>query len=440
MTTTDHPPEPTRDRPSSRNLRQARGGVLVLGGGFAGASVARALGRAGATVVNPTTFMLYTPILPEAASGTLEPRRAAVGIRAMCPHAELLVGRVSGIDTERRVVRVETDVGGCDVAYEQLVIALGAIASVPAVPGLHAHALGLKDLADAIALRNHVLHQLDLADAEPADAARHLSFVFAGAGHAGVEAIAEMHELVQEAIKRHPRLRETPQHWLLLDRGDHILGQTPRRLGAYVERELTRRGIDIRTRTALVGVDGDHARLSDGTTVDTRTVVWTAGVRANPLLSRLGLPVDDRGRVLVDECLRVHGMPDVWALGDGAAVPNAATPGVLDPPTCQHALRQARRLAQNLQRPARRYRYKTRGQVASLGRHHGIAVVFGISLSGFVGWLMARVYHLLQIPGRSLRARVASEWALAQLFQRDTTELTTLNGIGTTELARQLHV
>src|SRR3954451_12356642 len=262
MTTTSDQPLRPRHRPSPRDLRHARGGVLVLGGGFAGSSVARELGRAGATVVNPTTFMLYTPILPEAASGTLEPRRAAVGIRAMCPHAELLVGRVTAIDTEHRIVRVETDAGSCDVAYEKLVIALGAVTRMPALPGLEALALGLKDLADAIALRNHLLHRLELADADPADAARHLSFVFAGAGHAGVEAIAEMHELVQEALERHPRLRGMTQRWLLLETGDRILGQTPPRLAAYAARHLAGRGIDIRTHTALTGIDRDRASLS----------------------------------------------------------------------------------------------------------------------------------------------------------------------------------
>ena len=426
--------------PPAHQVRPARGGVLVLGGGFAGSYVARGLGRTGATIVNPTTFMLYTPILPEAASGTLEPRHAAVGIRAMCPHAELLVGRVTDIDTDRRVAHVASDAGVWQVGYEQLVVALGAVTRLPPVPGLREHAHGLKDLADAIALRNHVLHQLELADADPGSAAQRLTFVFAGAGYAGVEAIAEMHELVQEAIGRHPRLRAVPQRWLLLDAGTQLLAQAPRRLGTYAARQLARRGIEIHSETTLTALSAGRAHLSDGTTVATGTLVWTAGVQANPLLGRLGLPVDDRGRVVVDDTLRVSGMPDVWALGDGAAVPNAATPGTCDPPTCQHALRQARHLVRNLRRPPRPYRFKTLGQVAGLGRHHGVAVVLGIPLSGFDGWIVARVYHLLQLPGRSRRARVMADWALARCFKRDTTELTVLNGIGTTELAARAHV
>ena len=428
--------------PSARapHVRPARGGVLILGGGFAGSYVARGLGRTGATIINPTTFMLYTPILPEAASGTLEPRHAVVGIREMCPHAELLVGRVTGIDTNRRVAHVDSDAGAREVGYEQLVVALGAVTRLPPVPGLREHAHGLKDLADAIALRNHVLHQLELADADPGSAARRLTFVFAGAGYSGVEAIAELHELVQEALKRHPRLRAVPQRWLLLDAGDRILAQAPRRLSTYAARQLARRGIEIHTETTLDALSAGRADLSDGTGVATETLVWTAGVQANPLLGRLGLPLDDRGRVIVDEFLRVAEMPGVWALGDGAAVPNAATPETCDPPTCQHALRQARHLVRNLNRPPRPYRYKTLGQVAGLGRHRGVAVVLGVPLSGFDGWLVARVYHLLQLPGRSRRARVMADWALARLFRRDTTELTILNGIGTTELAGHAHV
>src|SRR3954447_25518742 len=186
--------------------RQARGGTLVLGGGFAGSYVARLLGKRGATVVSPENFMLYTPMLPEAASGTLEPRHVVVPLRMMCPHAELLLGRARGLDAERRRVQVETDEGLLNVHYSQLVVAIAAIAQTLPIPGLAEHALGFKSLADAIHLRNHVLRRLDAAVAAQSEAhrRRELTFVFVGAGYAGVEALAELSDLVRDALRYYP--------------------------------------------------------------------------------------------------------------------------------------------------------------------------------------------------------------------------------------------
>jgi NADH dehydrogenase len=417
-------------------IRAARGGVLVIGGGFAGSSVARRLGKLGATIVNPTNFMLYTPLLPEAASGAVEPRRVVVPIRTMCPHAELLVGSVAEIDADNRIARVRTETGAVDVTYEELVIALGALSRMPAVPGLRDHAMPFKDLADAIALRNHVLHQLELADAHLEDAERRLTFAFVGAGYAGVEALAEAHDLVRDSLRHYPRLRDAPQRWLLADAGDRVLAQAPERLGAYAARDLAKRGIEIRLGTRLESLDARGAEFSDGTRVDTATLVWAAGVQANPLATSLGLPVDGRGHVAVDEHLRVDGLEHVWALGDCAAVPNAATPDTFDPATCQHALRQARRLVRNLRGSAKPYRYRTLGQVASLGRHHGIAQLPGVHLRGFDGWIVARAYHLMQLPSPARRSRVLVDWITSGLFRRDIAELSALNAIGATEVHR----
>jgi NADH:quinone reductase (non-electrogenic) len=416
--------------------RAARGGVLVVGGGFAGSYVARRLGKAGATIVNPTNFMLYTPLLPEAASGAVEPRRVVVPIRMMCPHSELVVGAVEEIDVDNRIARIRAETGVVDITFDEVVIALGALTRIPALPGLREHALQFKDLADAIALRNHVLHQLELADADPESAERRLTFAFVGAGYAGVEALAEAHDLVRDSLRHYPRLRDVPQRWLLVDSGDRVLAQAPERLGAYAARDLARRGIEIRLGTRLESLDAAGATFSDGTRVETATLVWAAGVQANPLARELGLPVDDRGRVRVDDHLRVEGRPNLWALGDCAAVPNEATPGAYDPATCQHALRQARRLAANLQGRPRPYRYRTLGQVASLGRRSGIAQLPGVRLRGLDGWLVARTYHLMQLPSATRRSRVMADWITSGLFRRDISELTALNAIGATEVHR----
>jgi NADH:ubiquinone reductase (H+-translocating) len=205
--------------------RSARAGTLILGGGFAGAYVARLLGSAGATIVSTENFMLYTPILPEAASGTLEPRHVVVPLRVMCPHVELMLGRVTALDEEERSVQIETETGPASITYDQLVVALGAVTRTLPVPGLAEHALLFKSLEDAIRLRNHVLRRLELAVA--GDAERQLTFVFVGAGYAGVEALAELSDLVRDALRYYPRLRDVPQRWVLVDAAPKILAEIP---------------------------------------------------------------------------------------------------------------------------------------------------------------------------------------------------------------------
>ena len=410
---------------SGLQRREAQGGTLILGGGFAGSYVARLLGKRGATIVSRENFMLYTPLLPEAASGTLEPRHVVVPLRLMCRHAELLLGRAVALDTEARLVEVEREVGPAQVHYDNLVLALGAVARTLPIPGLAEHGLGFKSLADAIYLRNHVLRQLELADASlsPEDAKRHLSFVFVGAGYAGVEALAELSDLLRDTVRYYPRLRGLRQRWVLVDAAPKILPEIPTRLGDYAARELWKRGVDIRVSTTLESVEEHAVTLSDGSRLDTETLVWTAGVKANPLLGRFGLPLDERGRVVVDSTFKVGGLERIWALGDGARVPNLATPDHPDPPTCQHALRQARRLAKNLTGSPRPYRYRMLGQVATLGRHKGIADVLGLRLRGFLGWFVTRTYHLYQLPLLTRKLRVVSDWTVALFFRRDIAEL-----------------
>jgi len=404
--------------------RQARGGVLVVGGGFAGAYVARELGGRGATIVSKENFMLYTPLLPEAASGTLEPRHCVVPLRVMCPHAELILGSVNAVDLEARTVAVETDEGPQTVGWRELVLALGAVPRTLPIPGLSEHALSFKSLADAINLRNHVLHQLEAADAalDEAERARRLTFVFVGAGYAGVEALAELSDLAEDALRYYPRLRATRRRWVLVDAAPRILPEIPPPLGDYAAAELRSREVEVHVETTLVSVSAGEAVLGDGTRVPTNTLVWTAGVAPNPLLREWSLPLDERGRVEVDELLRVSGHEHVWALGDCARVPNTRSDRP-DPPTCQHALRQARRLARNLVGPPEPYGYRMLGQVATLGRHKGIAEVLGLRLRGFLGWWVTRSYHLYQLPLAQRKARVVVDWTVSLFFRRDIAEL-----------------
>jgi NADH dehydrogenase len=394
--------------------------VLILGGGFAGAYVARLLRDRRATIVSPENFMLYTPLLPEAASGTLEPRHTVVPLRVMCPHAELLLGKVKSLDLEARTATGE----GRALHWRDLVIALGAVPRTLPVPGLSEHGLAFKSLADAIQLRNHVLQQLELADGalDEKERTRRLTFVFVGAGYAGVEALAELSDLVEDALRYYPRLHSTPRRWVLVDAAPRILPEIPPPLGDYAATELRKRGMEIHVGTTLESVSVDEAVLGNGTRIPTKTLVWTAGVAPNPLLRKWGLPLDEKGRVEVNEFLLVRGHAHVWALGDCARVPNARS-GQPDPPTCQHALRQARRLAKNLAGPPEPYSYLMLGQVATLGRHKGIAEVLGLRLRGFLGWWVTRSYHLYQLPLASRKFRVVVDWTVALFFRRDIAEL-----------------
>ena len=404
--------------------RQAQGGVLVVGGGFAGAYVARQLGERGATVVSKENFMLYTPLLPEAASGTLEPRHCVVPLRVMCPHAELVLGAVTTLDLEAQTAAVETDEGMQTMGWSQLVLALGAVPRTLPIPGLAEHGLSFKSLADAINLRNRVLHHLEAADAtlDEEERSRLLTFVFVGAGYAGVEALAELSDLAEDALRYYPRLRSTPRRWVMVDAASRILPDIPQPLGDYATDELSKRGIEIHVDTTLESVSPDEAVLGDGTRIPTNMLVWTAGVAPNPKLREWSLPLDEKGRVVVDQFLRVSGQEHVWALGDCAHVPNARS-GEPDPPTCQHALRQARRLAKNLAGKPEPYHYLMLGQVATLGRHKGIAEVLGLRLHGFLGWFVTRSYHLYQLPLPSRKFRVVVDWTVALFFRRDIVEL-----------------
>jgi NADH dehydrogenase len=342
----------------------------------------------------------------------------------MCPHAELILGTVTALDLETRTATVETDEGTQTVGWQELVLALGAVPRTLPVPGLSAHGLSFKTLADAINLRNHVLHQLEAADAalDEEERTRRLTFVFVGAGYAGVEALAELSDLVEDALRYYPRLRSSPRRWVLVDAAPRILPDIPPPLGDYAAAELQRRGMEIHVGTTLESVSADEAVLGDGTRIPTNTLVWTAGVAPNPALREWSLPLDEKGRVEVDELLRVRGHEHVWALGDCALVPNTRSDKP-DPPTCQHALRQARRLARNLSGPPRPYGYRMLGQVATLGRHKGIAEVLGVRLRGFAGWWVTRSYHLYQLPLAQRKLRVVVDWTVALFFRRDTAEL-----------------
>jgi NADH:quinone reductase (non-electrogenic) len=404
--------------------RQAKGGVLIVGGGFGGATVARRLGERGSTIVNAQNSLLFTPMLPEVAAGVVEMRNVMTPLAMVCPHAEVITGRVTHLDLNEGHAQVETDGGArLTIGYDHVVVGVGAVPRTFHIPGLVEHAVGCNTVLDALYLRNQLLRLLGAAalEPDPRRQRRHLTFVFVGGGYAGVEALAELRHLAQDALRYHPSLRQVSQRWVLVDAAPTILSEIPSKLGRYVRDLLIRQGVELRLSTRLERVVNGRVILSDGTEIDAGLLVWTAGVKANPVVAAFGLPLDERGLVRVRSTLQVDGHDNVWALGDCAAVPNAATAGRLDPPTSQHAIRQARRLASNLaahadHRPLQPYRFRSLGQVATLGRREGIADLFGVRLSGLAGWVAARGVHLLQVPRASRRVGVVGDWIHSAVF------------------------
>ena len=409
--------------------------VVIAGGGFGGAMAARELERlmprqsARLTLVNETNFLLYTPFLPEAAAGTLEPRHVVTPLREILDRTYLRLGSITDHDPERRIVKMRGKYGKLDeLPYDQLLIAMGSVSRVLPIPGLAEHAIGFKSLADAIWLRNRVIETLEEANAteDPAQRDRLLTYVFVGGGYAGLEALAELQDFAADAIERYPRARLHGMRWLLVEATDRVLPETDPQLADYAVRELRGRGIDIRLGTTLESVGADSACLSTGEELPTRTVVWTAGVAPQPILGKLSLPLDERGRVLVDDHLRVRGLDSVWAIGDCAAAP--APEGGLYPPTAQHAVRQGPAAARNIAAElgigdSKPFSYSGNASFVNLGRYKAVGRVGSRTFRGFPAWWMARTYHMSQIPGTARKVRAILDWTAGLPFRRDIAEV-----------------
>jgi len=380
-------------------------------------------------LVNDANFMLYTPFLPEAAAGTLEPRHVVTPLREILSRTYLRLGSISGHDPVGKTVELRTREGEIEqLPYDQLLISLGSVSRVLPVPGLSEHAIGFKSLADAIWLRNHVIETLEAANATE-DAARRdelLTYVFVGGGYAGLEALAELQDFAADAIESYPRARLHGMRWVLVEASDRVLPEIDAELADYALRELRGRGIDVRLGTTLEEVRADSARIATGETLPTRTVVWTAGVAPHPSLRQLSLPLDERGRVPVDEYLRVKGLDSVWSIGDCAAAPDPR--GGLCPPTAQHAVRQGPVAARNIAAElgigsASPFDYKGSAAFVNLGRYKAVGKVGGRTFRGFPAWWMARTYHMSQIPGAARKARAVIDWTASLPFRRDTSEV-----------------
>ncbi len=413
--------------------------IVIAGGGFGGLHAARTLERilpqqsARVTLVNDVNFMLYTPLLPGAAAGTLEPRHVVVPLREQLEHTDLRLGTVTGADPDRKRIGVRGPEGREEeLAYDHLVVALGSISRTLPIPGLAEHAIGFKTLPEAIALRNRLLRCLEIAETmeDGREREAYLTFVFVGAGYAGVEGLAELQDFAADAVELYPRCRTSGTRFVLVEARDRIMQEIRPSLAQFATRELQGRGIEIRTGTQLESVSHDHVRLSTGEVVPTRTVAWTAGVRPHPVVAELGLPLNDGGRIEVDSYLQVAGRDDVWAIGDAAAVPDAAKKyQAPTPPTAQHAMRQGRTVARNIAAATgaahrkRRFTYKTLGAFVDMGRNQAVAETLGIRWRGPVAWFLARTYHRALMPSWKRRFRLVTDWTIGLFFGRDASEL-----------------
>jgi NADH:ubiquinone reductase (H+-translocating) len=412
--------------------------VVIAGGGFGGAAAAHELERvmpkqsARLALVNETNFALYTPFLPEAAAGTLEPRHVVTPLREMLKRTYLRIGAIIGHDPEAKTVTLRAKYGETEtMPYDQLLLALGSTSRVLPVPGLAQHAVGFKSLADAIYLRNHVVETLEEANAteDPRRREELLTYVFVGGGYAGLEALAELQDFAADAMDSYPRARLHGMRWVLVEASDRVLPEIDRELAEYALRELRGRGIDIRLQTTLEEVTADRARLSSGEVLPTRTVVWTAGVKAQPILAELNLPLDERGRVPVDSYLRVQGMDSVWAIGDCAAAPDPR--GGTCPPTAQHAVRQGPVVARNIAAELgigspKPFDYRSEASFVNLGRYKAVGRIGDRTFRGFPAWWMARTYHMSQIPGAARKFRAVLDWTAGLPFRRDIAEVGTI--------------
>ena len=421
--------------------------VLILGGGTVGLYTARRLrkqlGRrdAAIVVVDPRPYMTYAPFLPEVAAGSIDPRHVVAPHRFALPGIDSLQGKVSRIEHAARRVEITPEEGEPYwVTYDHLVVGLGAVARTLPIPGLAEVGVGFKNVEEAIALRNHVLSRIDLAAStwDPDLRRRMLTFCFIGGGFAGIEALAELEDMARDAVANYDTIAPEDLNFVLVEASPRILPEVSAELGGYTLDQLRTRSIDIHLSTFLTSCVDRHVVLSDGTEFDAETIVWTAGVKANPVLADSDLPLDELGRVRCTTTLQVadadgHVVDGAWAAGDCAAVPDLENPGKFCPPNAQHALRESKVLGTNLaahlrSAPLHEYRHKNVGTVASLGMHKGVAQMFGrFKVRGLLAWFLHRTYHLYAMPTLNRKFRIASGWTATLLFRREVVALGTLH-------------
>jgi NADH:ubiquinone reductase (H+-translocating) len=410
--------------------------IVILGGGFGGATCAQALERHASALdleivlINRTNFFVFTPLLIEAGTGSLEPRHAVVPLRDFLGKTVFRAAEVISVDPALKKVRYRV-VGKTEddeIEFDHLVIALGSVTRKIPIPGLAEHAFEMKDLADAVALRDRAIQLLEQADATPDPEERKalLRFVVVGANFSGVEVAGEFQVFMAEAARHYRNVRPGECSMVLIEIAPRILQPLDEELARYAVEQMERRGTRVLLNTSVKAVRADAAVLSNGEPIPTRTVIWCAGVTPNPIMHKLGLPLDERGAVRARADLRVEGKENIWAIGDGAAIPDGN--GKIYPPTAQHAVRQAAHLASNIAaalrgEPVLPCKLVSQGALAALGCRTAVAKVFGFRLSGFPAWFLWRSVYLMKMPGLARRVRVALDWTVDLFFAKPIVQL-----------------
>ena len=405
----------------------------MVGAGFAGFHAARTLhrrlrGSAEVVLVNPTDYFLYLPLLPEVSAAILEPRRVTVSLTAALPGVRMILGAVESFDLDRRTVSYRDPDGRAgSLGYHRLLIAVGSVNKLLPVPGVTEYAHGYRGIPEALFLRDHIARQIEMAAIAEDEAERRArtTFVVVGAGYTGTEVAAHGATYTAALARQHPRLREHPPRWLLVDVAERVLPSLDVRLAAAADEVLRRRGVELLTRTSVKEATPDGVHLDNGEFVPTRSLIWCVGVRPDPLVGGMGLATE-QGRLVVDEFLTVPGYPDVYAIGDAAAVPDLTRPGEITGMTAQHATRQGTTAAKNIAASyghgrRRPYRHHDLGFVVDLGGLDAAANPVGVPLEGLPAKVVTRGYHLFSMPGN--RVRVAADWLLDALLPRQGVQL-----------------
>lgn len=410
--------------------------ILVIGAGFAGTHLVRALGhhlpaQTSVTLISDESYTTFNPMLPEAVGASVFPEQVIVPVREMLLHGarqQFIMGAVTALDRIRRELTCRTLAGDLVLGYDHLVLAIGNRARLDLLPGMAAHALPLKTVGDAMHIRNTVLRRLARIELESDAALRRAlgHFIVVGGGFSGVEVAGELIDCLRSIRRYYPRVAADELQVTVLHGIERLLPELSPKLGASALASLCERGVTVRLNTRAESVTGEGVQLAGGEFITGHTVICTIGTASNPLLERLGLPLQN-GRVKVDGDLSVPGHPGLWAIGDCASVPNALD-GSTAPPTAQFAVREAQVLAANLKaiyagRPTRVFSYRSRGMMASIGHLKGVAEVAGISLTGWPAWLVWRAYYLSQIPTAGRRLRIFFEWFWGMFYPPDITHL-----------------
>lgn len=406
--------------------------VVILGGGFGGVYTALGLDRSGradlqVTLIDRNNFFLFTPMLSEMASGTVDTRHVVNPIRRMFHSVEFMEAEVCSIDFAVQNVHIRLPTGDEDgVPYDHLVIALGSVTNFFNLPGVEEHALGMKTLGDGVDLRNRVIQRLEEADvADPGDHPALLTFIVSGGGLNGAEVCGDLNDFVREASASYRNIRQEDLRVMLVEAGPRLIPQLSSGLADFAVRTLRKRGVEIYANTPVQSATDDTVTLGGLGTIPCRNLIWTAGVAPTPVIEALGLPLH-KGRIKTDGTMRVQGKSNVWALGDAAIIPNGK--GDYYPQMAQHAMREGRVLAANVIRTIegqrlRPFRYHTLGVMATVGHRAGVGQILAFRVSGFLAWIMWRSYYLFRLPRVEKRVRVVLDWTLDLIFPPDITQL-----------------